>query len=192
MGLLVNGEWRDAWYDTEKTAGRFVRHESVFRNWVTVDGSPGPTGKGGFKAEPGRYHLYVSLACPWASRALIFRKLKELENVISASVVDPFMGENGWSFSAPDGSITVGSTRDDINGVRFLYETYLRAQPGYTGCLTVPVLWDKRESTIVNNESSETIRMLNGAFDEWGASNLDFYPADLREEIDSAVSATSS
>jgi putative glutathione S-transferase len=118
------------------------------------------------------------------SRSDISKTQKKLENVISVSVVDPFMGENGWSFSAPDGSITVGSTRDDINGVRFLYETYLRAKPDYTGRVTVPVLWDKRESTIVNNESSETIRMLNSAFDEWGASNFDFYPADLREEID--------
>ncbi|MGO9449809.1 MAG: glutathione S-transferase family protein [Candidatus Binataceae bacterium] len=184
MGLLINGEWRDVWYDTEKTQGRFVRHESGFRSWVTRDGSPGLSGEGGFEAEPGRYHLYVSLACPWASRAVIFRKLKKLENVISISVVDPFMGENGWAFSAPDGSITPGSTADDINGARFLYEIYLKAKPDYTGRVTVPLLWDKRKTTIVNNESSEIIRMLNGAFDDWGDSSLDFYPADLREEID--------
>jgi glutathionyl-hydroquinone reductase len=184
MGLLVNGEWRDTWYDTGKTAGRFVRHDSSFRNWVTVDGSPGPSGKGGFKAEPGRYHLYISLACPWACRTLIFRKLKELDNVISISVVDPFMGESGWSFSAPDGSITAGSTRDDLNGARLLYEIYLRAEPHYSGRVTVPVLWDKRENAIVNNESSDIIRMLNRAFDQWGASNVDFYPMDLRGEID--------
>jgi putative glutathione S-transferase len=184
MGLLVNGEWRDNWYDTEKTQGRFVRHQSVFRNWVTPDGSPGPSGQGGFKSALGRYHLYVSLACPWASRAVIFRKLKRLENVISMSIVDPFMGENGWAFSAPDGSITPGSTPDDIMGARFLYELYLKAEPDYTGRVTVPVLWDKRESTIVNNESSEIIRMLNNAFDEWGNSTLDFYPAELREQID--------
>jgi putative glutathione S-transferase len=184
MGLLVNGKWRDAWYDTEKTDGRFVRHESSFRNWVTPDGSPGPSGQGGFKAEPGRYHLYVSLACPWASRAVIFRKLKKLEPVISMSVVDPFMGENGWAFSAPDASITPGSTPDDTTGARFLYEIYLKAEPDHTGRVTVPVLWDKRKSTIVNNESSEIIRMLNSAFDEWGDSNLDFYPTEFREQID--------
>jgi putative glutathione S-transferase len=161
-----------------------VRHQSVFRNWVTPDGSPGPSGQGGFKSALGRYHLYVSLACPWASRAVIFRKLKRLDNVISMSIVDPFMGENGWAFSAPDGSITPGSTPDDIMGARFLYELYLKAEPDYTGRVTVPVLWDKRESTIVNNESSEIIRMLNNAFDEWGNSNLDFYPAELREQID--------
>jgi putative glutathione S-transferase len=143
-----------------------------------------PSGQGGFKAEPSRYHLYVSLACPWACRAVIFRKLKKLENVISMSIVDPFMGENGWAFSAPDGSITPGSTSDDINGARFLYEIYRKAQTDYTGRVTVPVLWDKRKSMIVNNESSEIIRMLNRAFDEWADSSLDFYPADLRKEID--------
>ena len=184
MGLLVNGEWRDVWYDTGKTDGRFVRHDAGFRNWVTVDGSAGPSGQGGFKAEAGRYHLYVSLACPWACRALIFRKLKKLEDVISLSVVDPFMGENGWSFSAPDGSITPGSTRDDINSARFVYEIYRKAKPDYTGRVTVPVLWDKRTGTIVNNESSEIIRMFNSAFDKFGDATLDFYPADLRGEID--------
>jgi putative glutathione S-transferase len=184
MGLLVNGEWRDVWYDTGKTDGRFVRHDAGFRNWVTVDGSPGPSGESGFKAEAGRYHLYVSLACPWACRALIFRKLKKLEDVISLSVVDPFMGEHGWSFSAPDGSITAGSTRDDLNGARFMYEIYCKAKPDYTGRVTVPVLWDKRTGTIVNNESSEIIRMLNRAFDNFGDATLDFYPADLRGEID--------
>ncbi len=184
MGLLVNGKWRDAWYDTENTDGRFERREAGFRNWITPDGVSGRSGRAGFKAEPGRYHLYVSLACPWACRALIFRKLKRLENIISLSVVDPFMGENGWSFSAPDGSITPGSTRDDMMGARFLYEIYLKAEPSYTGRVTVPVLWDKRKSTIVNNESSEIIRMLNSAFDEWAGSKLDYYPADLSDEID--------
>ena len=184
MGLLVNGQWRDAWYDTEKTQGRFVRNESAFRNWVTPDGGAGPSGQGGFKAELGRYHLYVSLACPWASRAVIFRKLKRLDNVISISIVDPFMGENGWAFSAPDGSLTAGSTPDDIMGARFLYTIYLKAKRDYTGRVTVPVLWDKRHRTIVNNESAEIIRMFNDAFDEWGDATLDLYPTDLREQVD--------
>ncbi len=184
MGLLVNGVWKDQWYDTETTGGRFVRPEPTFRSWVTVDGSPGPTGVGGFKAEPGRYHLYVSLACPWASRTLVFRKLKKLENVISVSVVDPFMGSNGWAFSAPDGSLTPGSTPDTVNGARYLHEIYVKARPDYTGRVSVPVLWDRKTVTIVNNESSEIIRMLNGAFDAWGDANLDFYPPHLREEID--------
>lgn len=126
----------------------------------------------------------VALACPWASRTVIFRKLKKLENVISMSITDPFMGANGWAFSAPDGSLSPGSTPDEINGARFLYEVYLKARPDYTGRVTVPVLWDKRSGTIVNNESSEIIRMLNSAFDERGESGLDFYPEDLREEID--------
>src|ERR1700678_2452448 len=123
MGLLVNGEWRDQWYDTSG-GGRFVRGQTVFRNWVTSDGSPGPSGFGGFKAEPGRYHLYVSLACPWAHRTLIFRKLKRLEDAIAISIADPFMGEHGWAFSAPDGSISPGSTGDRINGTRYMHEIY--------------------------------------------------------------------
>lgn len=184
MGLLVNGEWRDVWYDTAKTGGKFERQEAGFRNWVTPDGSPGPSGQGGFKAEPGRYHLYVSLACPWACRTLIFRTLKKLQDIISVSVVDPFMGDKGWSFAAPDGSITPGSTRDDITGAHYVYEIYAKAKPDYTGRVTVPVLWDKRNNTIVNSESSEIIRMLNTAFDKWGDSKIDFYPQDLRDEID--------
>jgi glutathionyl-hydroquinone reductase len=184
MGLLVEGAWKDAWYDTKSSSGHFVRNEAAFRNWVSVDGSPGPSGEGGFRAEPGRYHLYVSLACPWAHRTLIFRKLKRLESTISVSVVDPFMGENGWAFAAPDGSIREGSTRDDLFGARFLYEIYRRANPRYSGRVTVPVLWDKQRATIVNNESSEIIRMLNSAFDEWGDAARDFYPQELRGEID--------
>lgn len=168
MGLLVNGVWQDRWYDTERNGGRFVRDASAFRNWVTPDGSPGPTGIGGFKAEPHRYHLYVSLACPWAHRTLIFRKLKRLEPVISVSVVDPFMGEHGWSFSAPDGSLTPGSTPDGLYGVRYLHEIYTLAKSDYSGRVTVPVLWDRKTRTIVNNESSEIIRVLNTAFDQWG------------------------
>jgi putative glutathione S-transferase len=184
MGLLVNGEWHDRWYETDKSGGRFVRDAAAFRNWVTADGSPGPTGTGGFKAAPQRYHLYVSLACPWAHRTLIFRKLKKLEQAISVSVVDPFMGENGWAFTAADGSITPGSTPDSVNGARYLHEIYTRAKRDYTGRVTVPVLWDKQTATIVNNESSEIIRMLNSAFESWGAAAIDFYPDALRAEID--------
>jgi putative glutathione S-transferase len=184
MGLLVNGEWRDVWYDTKSNDGRFERQEAGFRNWVTADGEPGPAGEGGFKAEPGRYHLYVSLACPWAHRTLIFRLLKKLEDVISVSVVDPFMGENGWAFSAPDGSITSGSTRDDLFGARYLHEIYTRARRDYTGRVTVPVLWDRERATIVNNESSEIIRMLNSAFDQFADASINLYPRELRDEID--------
>jgi len=183
MGLLVNGEWRDQWYDTSG-GGRFVRGQTVFRNWVTSDGSPGPSGFGGFKAEPGRYHLYVSLACPWAHRTLIFRKLKRLEDAIAISIVDPFMGEHGWAFSAPDGSISPGSTGDRINGTRYMHEIYTRAKSDFTGRVTVPVLWDTRTGTIVSNESSEIIRMLNSAFDGVGAAPGDYYPAELRADID--------
>jgi glutathionyl-hydroquinone reductase len=183
MGLLVNGVWQDRWYETGPS-GHFVRDQAAFRNWVTPDGSPGPTGAGGFKGAAGRYHLYVSLACPWAHRTLIFRKLKKLEEIISVSVVDPFMGEHGWAFSAPDGSITPGSTPDAVNGARYLHEIYTAARPGYTGRVTVPVLWDKQSRTIVNNESSEIIRLLNGAFDQWGDAGVDFYPAGLRGAID--------
>jgi glutathionyl-hydroquinone reductase len=183
MGLLVNGVWQDRWYDTGP-AGHFVRDESAFRNWVTPDGSPGPAGTGGFTAAPGRYHLYVSLACPWAHRTLIFRKLKKLEGVISVSVVDPFMGEHGWTFSAPDGSIRPGSTPDTVNGKRYLHEIYTMAKPDYTGRVTVPVLWDKQSRNIVNNESAEVIRMLNSAFDEWGDAGVDFYPVAMRGSID--------
>jgi putative glutathione S-transferase len=184
MGLLVNGVWQDQWYETEKNGGRFVRDASAFRNWVTPDGSPGPTGSGGFKAEPGRYHLYVSLACPWAHRTLIFRKLKRLEQAITLSVVDPFMGERGWAFTAPDGSITPGSTIDHVNGAHYLHEVYTLAKRDYSGRVTVPVLWDKQTRTIVNNESAEIIRMLNSAFNQWGDAGIDFYPVGPRDEID--------
>src|SRR5215469_582304 len=184
MGLLINGEWHDSWYDTSKTEGRFVRADAAFRNWVTPTGEPGPNGSGGFKAEPGRYHLYISLACPWAHRTLIFRKLKRLEQVISTSVVDPIMASNGWTFMAPDGSLYPGSTSDSANGVRYLYEVYRLARSDYTGRVTVPVLWDKHRNTIVNNESAEIIRMLNSAFDEWGSRDIDFLPAHLRTRVD--------
>ena len=179
MGLLVDGKWHDKWYSTEETGGRFVRSESQFRNWVTRDGSAGTSGAGGFKAEPGRYHLYVSYACPWAHRTLIFRALKKLEDVISVSVVHHFMGKDGWTFKPDD-----GATGDTLYGLDFLHQLYARADPIYSGRVTVPVLWAKRQKTIVNNESSEIIRMLNSAFDEWGDASLDFCPERLRSAID--------
>jgi len=179
MGLLVDGKWHDVWYDTKSTQGRFERSKSQFRNWVTADGSAGPTGEGGFKAEPGRYHLYVSYACPWAHRTLIFRALKKLEDVISVSVVDYLMVEEGWTFYG-----TTGSTGDALYGSKRLHEIYTRADPTYSGRVTVPVLWDKQRETIVSNESSEIIRMLNSAFDAFGDASLDLYPEALRGEID--------
>ncbi|MGP2493487.1 glutathione S-transferase family protein [Mesorhizobium sp. PUT5] len=179
MGLLVEGKWQDRWYDTKQSGGRFVRGQSQWRDQVTADGRPAEGRTRGFKAEPGRYHLYVSLACPWAHRTLIFRKLKKLEDIISVSVVDPFMGENGWTFQKQD-----GATGDTLYGFEFLHQVYTRADPAYSGRVTVPVLWDKQGQTIVNNESSEIIRMLNSAFDAWGDASLDFYPQALRAEID--------
>ena len=179
MGLLVDGKWQDRWYDTKSTEGRFVRGDAQFRNWVTPDGAPGLTGVGGFAAEAGRYHLYVSYACPWAHRTLIMRALKGLEGIISVSVVHWRMLENGWTFE--DG---VGVIPDNVNGAGMLHEIYTLAQPDYTGRVTVPVLWDKRTRTIVNNESSEIIRMFNTAFDALRATPGDYYPAELRPEID--------
>lgn len=159
--------------------GEFVRWESRFRNWVTTDGSPGPSGSGGFTAEPGRYHLYVAYACPWAHRTLIFRTLKGLEDVISVSVVHPLMPDKSWVFGDYP-----GSTPDHVNGFQHLYEAYQLASPGDRSMVTVPVLWDKQRQTIVNNESSEIIRMLNNAFNQWGRDDIDFYPAQLQNEID--------
>ncbi|SDC98902.1 putative glutathione S-transferase [Cupriavidus sp. YR651] len=179
MGLLVNGHWQDKWYDTASTGGRFVRRDAAFRNWVTADGAPGPSGTGGFRAEPGRYHLYVSLACPWAHRTLILRKLKGLEDMIGVSVVHWLMREEGWTFA--DGP---GVASDTVNGARVLHQVYTTAAPDYTGRVTVPVLWDKQRQTIVNNESSEIIRMFNSAFDGVGAAPGDYYPEALRAEID--------
>lgn len=179
MGLLQEGKWVDQWYDTQSNGGRFKRKPSQFRNWVTADGAAGPTGTAGFKAEPGRYHLYVSLACPWAHRTLIFRALKGLQDHVSVSVVHWYMGENGWTFKAGD-----GSTPDPIHQAEFLYQVYTAADPTYSGRVTVPVLWDKKTATIVSNESSEILRMFNSAFDAVGALPGDYSPLAQREEID--------
>jgi DNA-binding CsgD family transcriptional regulator len=179
MGMMIEGRWHDQWYSTKESLGRFVRSESQFRSWVTPDGAPGPSGVGGFKAEPGRYHLYVSLACPWAHRALIFRSIKGLEDLISVSVTHWFMGKDGWTFA--DGP---GVVADPVTGARYLWEVYAAAAPDYSGRVTVPVLWDKKTGTIVSNESSEIIRMFNSAFDDVGACDGDYYPAALRPEID--------
>ena len=178
-GLFVDGVWHSQWYGTAATGGRFVPTEPVFRNWVTPDGSPGPSGQGGFAAERGRYHLYVSLACPYAHRTVIFRKLKKLESVISMSILEPVMGEQGWGFGTGPGTIA-----DTINGKQRLGEVYLLADPRYTGRVSVPVLWDIKRGTIVNNESPEIIRMLNSAFASLTEDRADYYPADLRGEID--------
>lgn len=183
MGMLVEGVWKDVWYDTKETKGHFKRSASQFRNWVTADGKAGPSGKGGFKAEKDRYHLYVSLACPWAHRTLIFRKLKKLEDLISVSVVDPLMLENGWEFKADDAR-TPGATEDHLFGFSAMWQVYTKADPVYSGRVTVPVLWDKQQETIVSNESADIIRIFNSAFDGLTGSTGDFYPQALRGEID--------
>lgn len=179
MGLLVDGQWHDRWYDTEENDGRFARSESQFRHWVTKDGSAGPSGRGGFQAQAGRYHLYVSLACPWAHRTLIFRVLKGLDKMVSLSVVHWHMAEHGWTFA--DGEDVIPDT---VNQASYYYEIYRKADPHYSGRVTVPVLWDKAHGTIVSNESSEIIRMFNSAFDDVGALPGDYYPVSSREEID--------
>ncbi len=181
MGLLVDGKWQDKWYDTKSTGGRFKRSESQFRNWVTADGSAGPSGDGGFPAESGRYHLYVSLACPWAHRTLVMRALKGLQDHIGVSVVHPHMLENGWELRDDFD----GATGDPLHGFSKLYELYLKADDNYTGRVTVPVLWDRQRGTIVSNESADIIRMLNSSFDGLGATPGDYYPRALRAEIDS-------
>lgn len=178
MGLLVDGQWHDKWYDTSQSGGRFERSEAQFRNWVTADGSAGETGKGGFKAESGRYHLYVSYACPWAHRTLIFRKLKGLEEHISVSAVAPEMLSNGWEFR-PGTDLA-----DPLFNQRFLHEIYTKAAADYSGRVTVPILWDKQQNTIVSNESADIIRMLNSAFNEITGNSLDFYPEQLHSDID--------
>ncbi len=177
MGMLIDGEWVRDSRDAPTSGGRFKRATTVFHDRITADGS------GGFQAAPGRYHLYISLACPWAHRTLIVRKLKGLEDAIGLSVVDSHMGDDGWVFSDAPGAIP-----DHVNGARFLREVYLKADPRNTGRVSVPVLWDKEKGTIVNNESAEIIRMFNSAFDAWGDAGLDLYPEDLRAEID-AVNA---
>jgi putative glutathione S-transferase len=183
--MLVDGKWAEKWRpeQAKDEKGGFVRQESRFRNWITADGSPGPAGEGGFPAEAGRYHLYVSLGCPWASRTLIVRKLKGLEDAISVLVVEPFLTDEGWRFGD-----FPGADRDTLNGATYLHEVYTKANPHYTGRVTVPVLWDKERQTIVNNESSEIIRMLNGAFGKFarkGIENrIDLYPPEFAAEID--------
>jgi len=175
MGLLVKGEWHDKWYDNKQ--GNYEREDAIFRNWVTSDGSPGPTGSGGFKAEPGRYHLFVSLACPWAHRTLIFRKLKQLEDHIGVTIVDPKMLEQGWIFSKH-------STENPLGDLSYYHQIYTAAKPDYTGRVTVPVLWDKKLQTIASNESSEIIRMFNSAFNDITGNTDDYYPIDLHQQID--------
>ncbi|WP_295310952.1 glutathione S-transferase family protein [Roseobacter sp.] len=179
MGLLVDGVWHDKWYDTGSTGGKFKRADAKFRNWVTPDGAPGPSGDGGFAADSGRYHLYVSYACPWAHRALIFRKLKGLEPHIEVSAVHPDMLGDGWTFRTDE----CGATGDRLYGLPFARDIYTRADPVFSGRVTVPVLWDKERETIVSNESSEIIRMFNSAFDRVTGNTDDYWPAGLREAI---------
>ncbi|KUJ77489.1 glutathione S-transferase family protein [Ruegeria profundi] len=180
MGLLVDGKWHDTWYDTKSTGGAFKRSTAQFRNWLTADGSAGPSGKAGFKAEPNRYHLYVSLACPWAHRTLIFRKLKGLSDLISVSVVHPDMLDKGWTFKTDEH----GATGDKLFGLDYAHQIYTKADPNYSGRVTVPILWDKQQETIVSNESSEIIRMFNSAFDGITGNTDDYWPEAMRDEIE--------
>ncbi len=180
MGLLVDGKWQDTWYDTKETGGKFQRADAKFRNWVTADGSAGPSGKAGFKAETGRYHLYVSYACPWAHRTLIFRALKGLEPHIGVSVVHPDMLGDGWSFDAD----FEGATGDQQFGLPFARDIYTRAVPDISGRVTVPILWDREHDTIVSNESAEIIRMFNSAFDGLTGNSDDYWPGSLRKQIE--------
>ena len=180
MGLLVDGVWHDTWYDTKSTGGAFKRSAAQFRNWITADGAPGPSGRGGFEAESGRYHLYVSHACPWAHRTLIFRELKGLREHISVSVVHPDMLDKGWTFETDDH----GATGDKLFGHDFAHQIYTRADPNYSGRVTVPILWDKVEKTIVSNESSEIIRMFNSAFKGITGNTDDYWPEAMRDEIE--------
>lgn len=179
MGLLIDGRWHDQWYDTDSHEGRFVRESAGFRNWVEANSDSA------FPAAVGRYHLYVSLACPWAHRTLIMRRLKGLEKTIAVSIVDPIMGENGWQFSSPEGEITVGASRDDLYGLDYLYQLYQKAAPAYTGRVTTPTLWDAAHETIVSNESADIVRMLNSDFNAFADQpERDYYPEELRDEID--------
>jgi len=180
MGLLVDGTWHDQWYDTASTGGKFVRSHSQFRNWITADGGTGPSGKAGFAAESGRYHLYVSYACPWAHRTLIFRQLKGLEDHISVSAVHPDMLDQGWSFQTDDH----GAIGDPLFGSDYAHQLYTRADPAYSGRVTVPILWDKAQNTIVSNESSEIIRMFNSAFNGLTGNTDDYWPTEMRDDIE--------
>ncbi|MBR0670411.1 glutathione S-transferase family protein [Neoroseomonas soli] len=179
--MLVKGKWSADWHPVQAKdeQGRFLRQTSSFRNWVTPDGAPGPTGEGGFKAEPGRYHLYVALICPWASRTLIARRLKRLEDIVSLSVVEPALTDQGWRFGDYP-----GSTPDAINGATYMHELYSRADPDFTGRATVPVLWDRQRGTIVNNESADIVRMFNSGFGTLASGAFDLYPKALAPEID--------
>ncbi len=180
MGQLVDGVWHDVWYDTKSTGGAFKRSNAKFRNWITVDGSAGPSGEGGFKAESGRYHLYVSYACPWAHRTLVFRKLKGLTDHISISAVHPDMLSDGWTFEIDD----KGATGDTLYGLPFARDIYIKVDPNISGRVTVPILWDKQRETIVSNESSEIIRMFNSAFNDITGNSDDFWPTDLQADIE--------
>ncbi|APE42248.1 glutathione-dependent reductase [Sulfitobacter alexandrii] len=180
MGLLIDGEWHDKWYDTSETGGKFERSAAQFRNWITADGSAGPSGDGGFKAETGRYHLYVSFACPWAHRTLIFRQIKDLADHIAISVVHPDMLGEGWTFDTD----FPGATGDNLFDLPFARDIYLRADPKFSGRVTVPILWDKAQDTIVSNESAEIIRMFNSAFDGITGNTNDYYPEPLRDRIE--------
>lgn len=179
MGLLIDGKWSDQWYDTKTHGGEFVRESAQLRDWVTRDGRPGPDGQPALPAEAERFHLYVSLACPWAHRTLIMRKLKGLDGLIGTSHVSPLMLDQGWTYEESE-----GSSGDPVNGAAYHRELYTLTDPHYTGRVTVPVLWDKRERRIVNNESAELLRIFNDAFDGLTGNDLDLYPADLRETID--------
>lgn len=179
MSLLVDGKWQDKWDNADENDGRFIRKDSQFRSWITPDGSPGPTGEGGFKAEPNRYHLYVSYACPWANRTLIMRKLKGLEEMISVSVVNPYRDEQSWNFKPGK-----GVDSDPVLDADYLYEIYTHVEPQYSGRVSVPVLYDLKQDKIVNNESADITRMLNSAFDEIGANDVDFYPEEFADTID--------
>ncbi|MCF7513293.1 glutathione S-transferase family protein [Pseudoalteromonas sp. L23] len=179
MGLLIDGQWHDKWYDTKSSQGKFERESAKLRNWVTADGSAGPTGKAGFKAESGRYHLYVSLACPWAHRTLIFRQLKHLEAHIDVSIVDPDMLDQGWCFTSQRPEVG-----DSLYQLSFMHQLYTKKDPNYSGRVTVPVLWDKQTEQIVSNESSEIIRMFNRAFNQITGNDTDYYPEALQHEID--------
>ncbi|MEJ6396930.1 glutathione S-transferase family protein [Yoonia sp. 208BN28-4] len=180
MGQLVDGVWHDVWYDTKKTGGKFVRSTAKFRNWITADGSAGPSGEGGFEAESGRYHLYISNACPWAHRTMVFRAIKDLTDHIDVSVVHPDMLGEGWTFEQ-DGN---GATGDKLFGLPFARDIYIKADPKISGRVTVPILWDKKRETIVSNESSEIIRMFNSAFNDITGNTADYWPADQRDAIE--------